>query len=151
MFGGITVDISLSEIERAAERLKPILHHTELDLSSTFSGMTDAKIYLKCENRQKTGSFKIRGASNRIAAMVENGNIRPVVASSAGNHAQGVAYAASRFNIPATIVMPKAAPITRYPAMTGSVACSTARQVGRNFSFIKTSHCDCYLYKDVYI
>ena len=119
MFGGITVDISLSEIERAAERLKPILHHTELDLSSTFSGMTDAKIYLKCENRQKTGSFKIRGASNRIAAMVENGNIRPVVASSAGNHAQGVAYAASRFNIPATIVMPKAAPIAKVQATQG--------------------------------
>ena len=119
MFGGITVDISLSEIERAAERLKPILHHTELDLSSTFSGMTDAKIYLKCENRQKTGSFKIRGASNRIAAIVENGNIRPVVASSAGNHAQGVAYAASRFNIPATIVMPKAAPIAKVQATQG--------------------------------
>ena len=113
------MDISLSEIERAAERLKPILHHTELDLSSTFSGMTDAKIYLKCENRQKTGSFKIRGASNRIAAMVESGNLRPVVASSAGNHAQGVAYAASRFNIPATIVMPKAAPIAKVQATQG--------------------------------
>ena len=105
------MDIPLSELEKAAERLKPILHHTELDLSSTFSAMTGGKVYLKCENRQKTGSFKIRGASNKIASLVEQGQTGPVVAASAGNHAQGVAYAASRLGVPATIVMPKTAPI----------------------------------------
>ena len=113
------MDISLNDIERAAERLKPLLHHTELDLSSTFSKMSGGQIYLKCENRQKTGSFKIRGASNKIAAMIESGSKRPVVASSAGNHAQGVAYAAGRFGIPATIVMPKAAPIAKVQATEG--------------------------------
>lgn len=113
------MDIELRDIELASERLKPILHHTELDLSSTFSNMTGGKIYLKCENRQKTGSFKIRGASNKIAAMIEQGKSCPVVASSAGNHAQGVAYAASRFGIPATIVMPKAAPIAKVQATEG--------------------------------
>lgn len=113
------MDIELRDIEAASERLKPILHHTELDLSSTFSRMTGGKIYLKCENRQKTGSFKIRGASNKIAAMIEQGKKCPVVASSAGNHAQGVAYAASRFGIPATIVMPKAAPIAKVQATEG--------------------------------
>lgn len=113
------MEMNLRDIEKAAERLKPILHHTELDLSSTFSKMSGGQIYLKCENRQKTGSFKIRGASNKIASMVERNELRPVVASSAGNHAQGVAYAASRFGIPATIVMPKAAPIAKAQATEG--------------------------------
>ncbi len=113
------MDIQLHQIERAAERLKPILHHTELDLSSTFSEMSGGQIYLKCENRQKTGSFKIRGASNKIASMIEAGTAGPVVASSAGNHAQGVAYAASKFGIPATIVMPKTAPIAKIQATQG--------------------------------
>ena len=114
-----TVKPELSEIMTAANRLKPILHHTELDLSSTFSRMAGGNIYLKCENRQKTGSFKIRGATNKLSAMIERGERRPVVASSAGNHAQGVAYAASAFGIPATIVMPKAAPIAKIQATEG--------------------------------
>ena len=113
------MELELRDFERAAERLKPILHHTELDLSSTFSGMTGGQIYLKCENRQKTGSFKIRGASNKIASMIEAGKASPVVASSAGNHAQGVAYAAAKFGIPATIVMSKAAPIAKVQATQG--------------------------------
>ncbi len=113
------MDIALSEIERASERLRPILHHTEMDLSSTFSEMTGGQVYLKYENRQKTGSFKIRGASNKIAMMIESGKRCSVVASSAGNHAQGVAYAANRFGIPATIVMPKAAPIAKVQATEG--------------------------------
>lgn len=113
------MEIQLKDLEAAAERLKPILHHTELDLSSTFSAMTGGTIYLKYENRQKTGSFKIRGASNKIASLIEQGRSCPVVASSAGNHAQGVAYAANRFGIPATIVMPKAAPIAKVQATEG--------------------------------
>ena len=110
------MDLPLSKFELAAKRLAPMLHHTELDLSSTFSGMTGGSIYLKCENRQKTGSFKIRGASNKIAALMENGGVSSVVASSAGNHAQGVACAAKKFGIPATIVMPKTAPIAKVQA-----------------------------------
>ncbi len=113
------MNIELKDIELAEKRLKPILHHTELDLSSTFSAMTGGQLYLKCENRQKTGSFKIRGASNKIASLVESGGASAVVASSAGNHAQGVAYAASRFGIPATIVMPKAATIVKVQATEG--------------------------------
>ena len=113
------MELELKDFELAQERLKPILHHTELDLSSTFSSMTGGKVYLKCENRQKTGSFKIRGASNKIAAMVERGEKCSVVVSSAGNHAQGVAYAAKKFGIPATIVMPKAAPIAKVQATEG--------------------------------
>ncbi|MCR5576210.1 MAG: threonine ammonia-lyase [Oscillospiraceae bacterium] len=111
--------LPLSEIMTAQRRLKNVLHHTELDLSATFSRMSGGNIYLKCENRQKTGSFKIRGATNKISAMIERGERVPVVASSAGNHAQGVAYAASAFNIPATIVMPAAAPIAKVQATEG--------------------------------
>lgn len=113
------MSIALSDFEKATERLKPILHHTDMEKSTTFSAMTDAEIYIKYENRQKTGSFKIRGASNKIACLVERGQRVPVVASSAGNHAQGVAYSASRFGIPATIVMPKAAPIAKVKATEG--------------------------------
>ena len=112
-------DITLKEFRDAAARIRPLLHHTELDQSSTFSGMTGGEIYIKCENHQKTGSFKIRGAANKISCMVERGEKAPVVASSAGNHAQGVAYAAHRFGIPATIVMPKAAPIVKVQATEG--------------------------------
>jgi len=113
------VDIQLRDFEQAAERLKSVVHHTEMDRVTTFSDMTGGQIYLKCENRQKTGSFKIRGASNKIAAMMERGEKVPVVASSAGNHAQGVAYAATKLGLPATIVMPKTAPIAKVQATEG--------------------------------
>ncbi len=113
------MDLEFNDFEKAAERLAPLIHHAELDRSTTFSKMAGGSVYLKCENRQRTGSFKIRGAGNKIASMIERGEHNPVVASSAGNHAQGVAYAASRFGIPATIVMPVSAPIAKVQATEG--------------------------------
>jgi threonine dehydratase len=113
------VDIDIRDFQLAAERISPVLHMTELDHSATFSSMSGGNVYLKCENRQKTGSFKLRGASNKIFSMLERGERCPVVASSAGNHAQGVAYAAKRAGIPATIVMPEAAPIAKVQATEG--------------------------------
>ena len=113
------MDISLNEFRNAEERIRPLIWCTNLDSSSTFSKMTGGSIYLKQENLQKTGSFKIRGASNKVACMIERGERKPVVASSAGNHAQGVALAATRFGLPATIVMPKAAPIVKVQATEG--------------------------------
>ena len=113
------MEITLRAIEQAAARLQSIAHRTEQDRSSTFSVMAGGDIYLKHENLQKTGSFKIRGAANKIAALAERGEVRSVVASSAGNHAQGVAYAAARLGIPAAIVMPKAAPIAKVQATEG--------------------------------
>jgi threonine dehydratase len=65
--------ISLRDFELASRRLEGIIHKTELDFSSTFSEMSGGEVYLKCENRQKTGSFKIRGAANKIAALAERG------------------------------------------------------------------------------
>ena len=113
------MDLELKEIELAAKRLEPTIHRTKIESSKTFSDMTGGEIYLKFENQQKTGSFKIRGASNKIAALVERGEITSAVASSAGNHAQGVAYASHVHNIPATIVMPKSAPIAKVSATEG--------------------------------
>lgn len=113
------MDLELREIELAARRLKSTIHKTKIEKSTTFSAMTGGEIYLKFENQQKTGSFKIRGASNKIAALVERGEITSAVASSAGNHAQGVAYASHVHGIPATIVMPKSAPIAKVSATEG--------------------------------
>lgn len=113
------MDIALNEFEAASKRIAHVIHRTELEHSATFSAMTGAEIYLKCENRQKTGAFKLRGASNKIFSMLERGERCPVVASSAGNHAQGVAYAAKTAGIPATIVMPEAAPIAKVQATEG--------------------------------
>lgn len=113
------MEIALREIEQAAERIRPLLHRTETSLSATFSAMTGGEVWLKYENQQKTGSFKLRGAGNKLACMLERGEGRPVVASSAGNHAQGVAYAARRLGLPATIVMPKAASIAKVQATEG--------------------------------
>ena len=113
------MDLELKEIEKAAARLAPTIHRTSIEQSETFSRMTGADVYLKYENQQKTGSFKIRGASNKIAALVERGEIKSAVASSAGNHAQGVAYASHVHSIPATIVMPKSTPIAKVSATEG--------------------------------
>lgn len=113
------MDLELKEIELAAKRLESTIHRTKIESSKTFSDMTGGEIYLKFENQQKTGSFKIRGASNKIAALVERGEIKSAVASSAGNHAQGVAYASHVHNIPATIVMPKSTPIAKVSATEG--------------------------------
>ena len=113
------MNLDLEQIEKAAKRLAPIIHRTKIERSKTFSDMTGGNIYLKYENQQKTGSFKIRGAANKVTALVERGEVTSVVASSAGNHAQGVAYASQVNNIPATIVMPKSAPIAKVSATEG--------------------------------
>ena len=113
------MDLPLREIELAAKRLSNTIHRTKLEKSTTFSNMTGGDIYLKYENQQKTGSFKIRGASNKIAALVERGEIKSAVASSAGNHAQGTAYASKVHGIPAVICMPKSTPIAKVEATKG--------------------------------
>ena len=108
--------MNIKDIEQAAYRLQGVIHKTPIELSKTFSSMAGASVYLKFENQQKTGSFKIRGAYNKLAVLAENQIPKSVVASSAGNHAQGVAYAASKLGIPATIVMPRSAPIAKVSA-----------------------------------
>lgn len=111
--------ISIKDIDEAAQRLQPVVHYIPLSSSTTFSGMTGAEVYLKCENQQKTGSFKVRGAYNKIMKLYERGGLTSVIASSAGNHAQGVAFAAHSIGIPATICMPRSTPIAKVSATKG--------------------------------
>ena len=107
------------EVEQAAHRLAPVIHNVKVTKSQTFSDMSGCELYLKCENRQKTGSFKVRGAYNKLAKLKEEQGVSEVIASSAGNHAQGVAYASKCLGIHATIVMPKSTPIAKVQATAG--------------------------------
>lgn len=106
----------LKNIQRAAENLKPILLDTPLIRSDFFSEEYSCNVYLKPENLQRTGSFKIRGAYNKIANLTKEERNHGVISSSAGNHAQGVAYSAKEKGIPATIVMPNVTPLLKVDA-----------------------------------
>lgn len=93
--------------------MKGIVHTTPLDFSKTFSDFAHNEVYLKLENLQKTGSFKVRGSYNKLISLSEEELKKGVVAASAGNHAQGVAYSSQMLKIPCTIVMPKGAPLSK--------------------------------------
>lgn len=103
-------------IMRAKYKLDGHIHRTPLTLSKTLSDITGSTVYLKLENLQKTGAFKVRGAWNRIAQMTETERARGVITASAGNHAQGVAMAAAQAGIASTIVMPVGAPEAKIAA-----------------------------------
>ncbi|NCU18965.1 threonine ammonia-lyase [Pallidibacillus pasinlerensis] len=94
----------------------PLIHQTPLITSETTNRIVGKKVYFKMENQQKTGAFKIRGALNKMMQLPENLRRQGVITASAGNHAQGVAYAAKRSNIKATIYMPKHTPINKINA-----------------------------------
>lgn len=113
------IAVTIADIEKAKAALQGVIHHTTLDKSNTFSALTGKEIYLKLENLQKTGSFKIRGAYNKIANLTPEEKAHGVIAASAGNHAQGVAYGASQAGIKATIVMPEIAPLAKITATRG--------------------------------
>jgi threonine dehydratase len=108
--------LTLKDILAAHDRLKGVVHRTNLIYSNTFSNMAGCDIYLKPENFQKTGSYKIRGAYNKIASLSAKERENGVVAASAGNHAQGVAYGATKAGIPSKIVMPLNAPLAKINA-----------------------------------
>ena len=108
--------LDVADIEAARDRIMSVVRHTPMQHSPTFSSMTGADIHLKLENTQRTGAFKIRGATNRIATLSTDEQAAGVVTASAGNHAQGVALAASRADVDATIVMPEQAPVSKVEA-----------------------------------
>ncbi|RDI71467.1 threonine ammonia-lyase [Halopelagius longus] len=108
--------LSLSDVTAARDRIEDVARRTPLDYSHTFSEMTGAEVYLKLENFQRTGAFKIRGAMNCIATLSEEQKAAGVVTASAGNHAQGVALAATRAGVNSKIVMPEHAPISKVKA-----------------------------------
>jgi threonine dehydratase len=111
--------ITLSEIRQANALLRERVQRTPLVYSSSFSRMVGARVYLKLENLQKTGSFKLRGASHKIQRNLAAIGPAGVVAASAGNHAQGVALAARQEGLAATIVMPLWASISKQEATRG--------------------------------
>ena len=104
---------SLQDIRAAARRLEGAIEKTPLVHSRTLSRLTGAEVFLKLENLQFTASFKERGALNKLLSLSDAERRRGVIAMSAGNHAQAVAYHAARLGIPATIVMPKGSPNTK--------------------------------------
>jgi threonine dehydratase len=108
--------VSLEDIRQAREVIQPLILPTGLEKSISLSKLLGTEAFLKYENQQFTGSFKIRGALNKIASLTPEEKKRGVVASSAGNHAQGVALSATRSNVKSTIVMPKNAPIVKVQA-----------------------------------
>jgi len=110
---------SLAAIQEARDRIADVARVTPIEYSHTFSERTGAAVHLKLENFQRTGAFKIRGALNRIATLSDTEQAAGVVTASAGNHAQGVALAATRAGVDATIVMPEHAPISKVKATRG--------------------------------
>ncbi|MDW8193159.1 MAG: threonine ammonia-lyase [Synergistota bacterium] len=108
--------ISLKKIEEARKRIAPFIHKTPIESSKTLSKLSNCDVFLKLETFQKTGSYKVRGALNKILNLKENRMIKGVIAASAGNHAQGVAYSASQVGVYSLIVMPETAPMSKIAA-----------------------------------
>ncbi len=108
-------EVSL-RIKEAREVLSTVIHRTPLLHSRTLSDLTKAEVYLKLENLQKTGAFKVRGAYYKISKLKKLENVSHVVAASSGNHAQGVAYSASLLGVEATIFMPRYTPFYKVNA-----------------------------------
>jgi threonine dehydratase len=111
--------VSLADIQAAERRIAGHVIHTPLIFSPAISALTGASVYLKLETLQKAGSFKVRGATNKILANIATVREHGVVAASAGNHAQGVAVAAHAAGVRATIVMPLWASISKQEATRG--------------------------------
>jgi threonine ammonia-lyase medium form len=111
--------VTFADVRAAAERLRGIAHRTPVLTSRTFDALTGRHVFFKCENLQRAGAFKFRGAYNRLAQLNAAERRRGVVAFSSGNHAQGTALAAKLLGIPATIVMPDDAPRVKLDATRG--------------------------------
>ena len=112
-------DAMVARLIAARARLKAVVHRTPVMTSRTLDARVGARLYLKCENLQRIGAFKIRGAYNTIAQLPDETRRRGVVAFSSGNHAQAVARVAQLLGIPATIVMPSFAPASKIEATRG--------------------------------
>lgn len=105
--------LTLESFEEASEIVKKVTQETKLIKSSYFSDLTGNKVYLKPENMQRTGAYKVRGAYYKISTLTDEERAKGLIAASAGNHAQGVAYAAHKFGAKAVIVMPTTTPLIK--------------------------------------
>jgi threonine dehydratase len=126
--------VTITDVEAARDLLAGVAVTTPVERSRWLGGLAGTDVYLKCENLQRTGSFKIRGAYVRIARLADEERARGVVAASAGNHAQGVALAAAMLGTEATVFMPAGAPIPKENA---------TRAYGADVRFVGTSIDEC--------
>lgn len=115
----ITAAPTLAEVAAAAARVAEVVVRTPMQTSRSLAEVLGSPVYLKCENLQRTGSYKIRGAYNRLSRLSDDEKSRGVVAASAGNHAQGVAFAARELGIRATIFMPVGVALPKLLATRG--------------------------------
>lgn len=106
-------ELTLKKFEEAAEKVKEATLPTNLVYSEYFSNQTGNKVYLKPENMQYTGAYKVRGAYYKISTMSEEARKKGLITASAGNHAQGVAFAAKKYGVKATVVMPTTTPLIK--------------------------------------
>lgn len=106
-------ELTLQKFEEAAEKVKEVTLSTNLVYSEYFSAQSGNKVYLKPENMQYTGAYKVRGAYYKISTMSEEARDKGLITASAGNHAQGVAYAAKKYGVKATVVMPTTTPLIK--------------------------------------
>ncbi len=111
--GKNTIMMTLEDFEEATEAVKKVILKTNLVYSDYFSEQTGNKVYLKPENMQFTGAYKVRGAYYKISTLSKEERKKGLITASAGNHAQGVAYAAKLYGVPATIVMPTTTPLMK--------------------------------------
>ncbi len=129
--------LDLNTIKKAYARITDVVYHTPLTYAPMLSQISGYEVYLKKENLQRTGAFKLRGAFNKIATLVEEDSKKGVVAASAGNHAQGVAFSARYFEIEATIVMPETTPLTKVQGV---------KDFGANVILHGSNYDEAYLY-----
>ena len=115
----MNVEPSLADFRQAHERIEPFIHRTPVLTSVTINRMTGGEIFFKCENLQKAGAFKIRGASNAVLSLSDDEAKRGVATHSSGNHAAALALAAQWRGIPAYVVMPETAPHVKKLAVAG--------------------------------
>jgi len=113
------MSLTLNDIQRAARRIRPHIHRTPVLTNESLSQRVGAQVFLKCENMQKVGAFKFRGASNAVFSLGNEEAARGVCTHSSGNHAQALALAAKLRGIPAYIVMPDNAPAVKKAAVAG--------------------------------
>ncbi len=111
--------VTLNDIQQAAQRIKPYIHRTPVLTNESLNEKVGAQAYLKCENMQKVGAFKFRGASNAVWSLSDEEAVHGVCTHSSGNHAQALALAARMRGIPAYIVMPNNAPSVKKNAVAG--------------------------------
>jgi len=133
--------LDLKTIQKAYERVSNVVHRTPFSYAPILSQISGYEVYLKKENLQRTGAFKLRGAFNKIATLIESGDRGGVVAASAGNHAQGVAFSSKHFDIEATIVMPESTPLTKVQGV---------KELGANVILHGSNYDEAYAYAVIY-